>query len=45
MSIKRMQTDQPTRYARGLAADARRYVALTRELHGLRNSMRLLPQF
>jgi hypothetical protein len=24
---KRMQSDQPTRYARGLAADARRYVA------------------
>ena len=28
MSIKRMQSDQPTRYARGLAADARRYVAM-----------------
>ena len=26
---KRMQSDQPTRYARELAADARRYVAGT----------------
>ena len=26
LTNKRMQSDQPTRYARGLAADAERYV-------------------